>query len=104
MNEPVFSRQQQAVVCLFSRHWEKIPLFRNKQPCRIDTHFPDFTMEDQDSGSEEAIEFEYALSDFNRIRDLRKPKDEGIGVLYIVYWDEDANRDESISCIYAAPG
>jgi hypothetical protein len=93
-NEPIFSRQEQGVVYLFSRYWEHIPLFKNKRPSRIHTHFPDFTIEDLDTGLEEAIEFEYALSDFNHIRDLNKLKDEDIKVLHIVYWDEDADQEE----------
>jgi hypothetical protein len=94
MKEPIFSRQEQGVVYLFSRYWDKIPLFKNKQLCRIHTHFPDFTIKDRYTGSEEAIEFEYALSDFNHIRQLGTLNKDGIRVLHIVYWDDDTDHKE----------
>ena len=93
MSEPLFSRQEQGVVYLFSRYWDRLPMFKGKQPCRIHTHFPDFTMKDQATGLEEAVEFEYGLSDFNHIRDLGRLKDEDVKTLYIVYWDEDADQN-----------
>lgn len=94
--EPIFTRQEQGVVYLFSRYWDRIELFNGKRISRIHTHFPDFALEDVASGAEEAVEFEYGLSDFDTHvpGDLRKLKKEGIERLYIVYWDEDTDKDE----------
>jgi hypothetical protein len=92
--EPIFSRQEQAVVYLFSRYWEQIPEFKSKRICRIHTHFPDFSIVNAD-GKEESIEFEYGLSAFRShlegecLHDLHC---EGIRLLYLVYWDENDDK------------
>lgn len=93
-HEPIFSRQEQGVVYLFSRYWQKIDTFNGKRVCRIHTHFPDFYIEDETSGKVEGIEFEYGLRDFSTHLhgDLEKLKDESIKLLYIVYWDEDTDK------------
>jgi len=94
--EQLFSRQEQAVVYLFSRYWDKIDGFRNKRICRIHTHFPDFTLADTSSRLEEALEFEFALSDFDSHipKDLRKLRKNGIRRLYVVYWDDNRDTEE----------
>jgi hypothetical protein len=93
MTEPIFSRQEQAVVYLFSRYWHKIREFRNKQICDIQARFPDCSLEDR----EEAIEFEYGLGSFyshvNR-KDMKKLESEGYRVLYVVYWEQDTDAGE----------
>jgi hypothetical protein len=95
--EPIFTRQEQGVVYLFSRYWEKIPGFEKKKIIRIHTHFPDFSILNADGG-EEAIEFEYGLSSFCSHCDagkcLRKLHEKGIRLLHIVYWDEDYDEKE----------
>lgn len=92
--EPIFTRQEQGVVYLFSRYWHKIEQFRGKRISRIHTHFPDFSF--QDDGAEEAIEFEYGLGDFysHIPGDVRKLKKWKIGRLYVVYWDEDTDKEQ----------
>jgi hypothetical protein len=87
--EPIFSRQEQAVVYLFSRYWEEIPEFKNQKIRRIHTHFPDFAIVNAD-GKEEAIEFEYGLSAFRshmKDKSLRHLHRSGVRLLYVVYWD-----------------
>ena len=42
IREPIFSRQEQAIVYLFSRHWEKIKAFKNKHICDMQTRFPEW--------------------------------------------------------------
>jgi hypothetical protein len=94
-HEPIFTRQEQGVVYLFSRYWQDMDEFRGKRISRIHTHFPDFYVEDLITGAEEAIEFEYALSDFrSHLGDLRHLYDHEIRLLYIVYWDRDDNEKE----------
>ena len=70
MSEPIFSRQEQAVVYMFSRYWDKIDLFKEKKICNIHTHFPDFSLEDNKTGEEEAVEFEYGLGDLAEINKI----------------------------------
>ena len=96
MAEPIFSRQEQGVVYLFSRYWDKLRDFEGKRICNIHTHFPDFSLEDIKTGEEEAVEFEYARQTFysHLPGDVKKLKENDIKVLYIVYWDEDVNREE----------
>ncbi|MCX6144111.1 MAG: hypothetical protein NTZ35_12930 [Ignavibacteriales bacterium] len=96
VREPIFSRQEQGVVYLFSRYWGKIDIFKNKRICNIHTHFPDFSVEDIHTEEEEGIEFEYGLSDFqfHLYGDLKKLKDDGIRLLYIVCWDENYDRGD----------
>lgn len=98
VREPIFSRQEQGVVYLFSRYWDKIDLFSSKRICNIHTHFPDFSVEDKNTGAVEAVEFEYGLSDFDShlYGDLKKLREDDIKLLYIVYWDEDADRKEML--------
>ncbi len=69
--EQLFTRQEQAVVYLFSRYWDRIDGFKNKRICRIHTHFPDFTLADNATDLDEALEFEFGLRDF----DSHIPKD-----------------------------
>lgn len=94
--EPIFTRQEQGVVYLFSRYWDQIDLFKNKRISRIHTHFPDFSLQDVASGAEEACEFEYGLNDFRSHvpDDLRKLQKDGVKLLYIVYWEEDTDKEE----------
>lgn len=94
--EQLFTRQEQAVVYLYSRYWDKIDGFKNKRICRIHTHFPDFTLADNDTDLDEALEFEFGLSDFDSHipKDLRKLRKDGIRRLYIVYWEENSDRKE----------
>jgi hypothetical protein len=94
--EPIFTRQEQGVVYLFSRYWSRMEAFKNKRICNIHTHFPDFSIEDIDSGAEEGIEFEYGLNDFRSHLhgDLKKLNENGVRVLHIVYWEEDIDRDK----------
>ena len=100
-DEPVFSMQEQAVVYLFSRYWEREVFgnsFKGKKVTRIHTHFPDFSIENA-QGKAEGIEFEYGLKAFHSHLNKgltkltsecrRKLKDEGIRVLYIIYWDHN---------------
>lgn len=100
MNEPVFSRQEQGVVYLFSRYWQQIPEFRDKRVTTVQVRFPDASMTDTTTGASEAIEFEYNLSKFYKHapKDLRKPGDlkrlAGYKALYIVYWDQDTDEKE----------
>jgi hypothetical protein len=44
MEEPIFSRQEQGVVYLFSRYWREIDGFQNKRITEIQVRFPDATM------------------------------------------------------------
>jgi hypothetical protein len=98
IREPIFSRQEQAVVYLVSRHWDDIPAFAHKQITMIQMRFPDASMVQKDktagTGEDEAIEFEYALSSFNHFgsADRRTLKD--YKSLYIVYWEHDANEEK----------
>ena len=57
--EPIFSRQEQRVVYLFSRYWEQIDEFKNKRIYNIHTHFPDFSVEDIGNGAVEAEHTEH---------------------------------------------
>jgi hypothetical protein len=93
--EPIFSRQEQAVVYLFSRYWDRIDTFKGKRICDIHTHFPDFSLEDKATGDSEAVEFEYALSGFyaHVPEDVAGLKEDGYRVLYVVYWDQDADEN-----------
>ncbi len=95
-HEPIFSRQEQGVVYLFSRYWQKIDTFNGKTICRIHTHFPDFCLEDDSSGEVEGLEFEYGLRDFRTHLDgdLNKLRHERIKSLYIVYWEEDTDKTD----------
>jgi hypothetical protein len=43
MEEPIFSRQEQGVVYLFSRYWTEIEAFKNKRITEIQVRFPDAT-------------------------------------------------------------
>ena len=95
--ELLFSRQEQAVVYLFSHYWDTLPQFQGKQIFKPHTHFPDFSLKRRTDGGIEAIEFEYALSTFepshcNKV-DRTKLRDGEYEYqkLYIVYWDEDTN-------------
>lgn len=92
--EPILGRQEQAVVYFFSRYWDRIPAFKDKWVYNIHTHFPDASMQDQNTWDLEAIEFEYALSSFGHHlnpADRKTLKD--YKSLYIVYWDEDADKE-----------
>jgi hypothetical protein len=90
--EPIFSKQEQGVVYLFSRYWREIPAFRDKRIYDIQMRFPDASMEDTRTGADEAIEFEYALSSFNhQTRADRKTLAE-YDSLYIVYWEQDVDE------------
>ncbi len=92
--ERVFQQQEQAVVYLFSRYWERLPQFKGKKILRIHTHFPDFTVE-ASNGDEEAIEFEYSLSDFRshlKGQGLSRLHKEAVKMLHIVYWEENDDR------------
>jgi hypothetical protein len=93
--ERVFSRQEQAVVYLFARHWESIPEFKDMAMGQIGTRFPDCIVLADDK--EEAIEFEYALSSFkshlgHRGKSLRTLWKYGVRNLWIVYWEDDYDR------------
>lgn len=93
--EPLFARQEQAVVYFFCRYWDQIAAFHDKWVYDIQVHFPDASMEDQRTGDLEAIEFEYALSSFDhhyKSADRKKLKE--FKSLYIVYWDEDTDKEE----------
>ena len=95
MDEPIFSRQEQGVVYLFSRYWDQIDRFKGKRIHNIHTHFPDFELENIETGAIEAIEFEYGLKDFaSHLNDkhLKKLKKDDIKRLNIIYWDEDADE------------
>ena len=97
MNEAIFTRQEQGVVYLFSRYWDQIDVFDGKRIQNIHTHFPDFLLHDIATEDEEAVEFEYGLNGFYTHvdnGDLQKLMDGTITVLYIIYWDEDADRDQ----------
>ena len=98
--EPIFSRQEQGVVYLFSRYWERIPKFKNKKILRIHTHFPDFTIVDA-AGNEEAVEFEYALNDFCSHLNgcLKRLNDDECRLLHIIYWDDNGNKSELCKAI-----
>jgi hypothetical protein len=94
--EPIFSRQEQGVVYLFSRYWNRMREFKDKKILRIHVHFPDFTIATED-GQPEAVEFEYGLSDFwphlnSRLR--KRLRDLGCKHLYIVYWDDTGDEQE----------
>jgi hypothetical protein len=94
--EQLFSRQEQAVVYLFSRYWEKISAFKSKNIRRIHTHFPDFAIVNA-VGEEEAIEFEYELIKFRshlKGDALRRLYHRGIRRLYIVYWEHNDEMDD----------
>jgi hypothetical protein len=96
--EPIFSRQEQAVVYLFSRYWQRLPEFEGKTITRIHVRFPDFSLVNED-GKEEAIEFEYALRAFrshlhgNFLRRWFRNQEGDIRRLYIVYWEENDDKD-----------
>ena len=94
--EPVFARQEQAVVYFFSRYWQQIEPFCHGRLSHIQTHFPDASMEYAAANEWQAIEFEYALSSFDHHRERRGRKilDEDYDSLAIVYWEEDTDRDE----------
>jgi hypothetical protein len=106
--EPIFARQEQAVVYFFSRYWQQIEPFCRKRLYDIQTRFPDASMEDPSSGDWEAIEFEYALSSFyghlnarksfkaaiKALNDDANDGDAPYDSLYIVYWEEDTDKDE----------
>jgi hypothetical protein len=95
MCEPVFSQQEQGVVYLFSRYWDKIDAFKHKWICDIQTHFPDSWMVDERTGAWAAIEFEYALSSFDHhhVPAHRKALKD-YKALYIVYWDHDTDPNK----------
>ena len=99
--EPIFARQEQGVVYLFSRYWKKIPEFKNKWLYDIQMRFPDASMVDTETGANEAIEFEYALSSFDHYKAADSKKLERYKSLYIVYWDQD--RDEGKIRAWIAP-
>jgi hypothetical protein len=93
--EQIFSRQEQAVVYLFSRYWERIPEFGGKRIRRIHTHFPDFFMTNS-AGEEEAVEFEYALAGFRthlNTNDLVTLYNKGVRRLNVVYWEHNDDVD-----------
>jgi hypothetical protein len=92
--EPIFSKQEQAVVYLFSRHWEQLPGFENKRISMIQMRFPDASMVDNATGDDEAIEFEYALSSFNHLKPADRKILKDYDALYIVYWEHDADQAE----------
>ncbi len=94
--EQIFSRQEQAIVYLFSRYWERIPEFKTKKIIRIHTHFPDFSISNA-AGESEAIEFEYGLCAFRSHlhgTSLKNLWDEGVRKLYIVYWEHNDDKDD----------
>jgi len=95
-HEPVFGRQEQAVVYFFSRYWEQIEPFCHGRLSHIQTQFPDASMEYAAAGKWQAIEFEYALSSFDHHRERRSRKilNEDYDSLAIVYWEEDTDRDQ----------
>ncbi len=92
--EPVFSRQEQGVVYLFSRYWQRIPAFKDKQIYDIQMRFPDASMEDAKTGAVEAIEFEYALSSFNHYGRADWKTLAGYDSLYVVYWEPDIDKKD----------
>ena len=92
--EPILTRQEQGVVYLFSRYWEKIPEFKNKWLYDIQMRFPDASMVDTVTDAYEAIEFEYALSSFNHDKPADRKKIKDYDALHIVYWDRD--EDEGV--------
>lgn len=100
--EPRFSRQEQGVVYLFSRYWDRIDEFKDKKIFEIHTHFPDCRLENE-KGKLEAIEFEYGLKSFSsHIPKGHRDREDGVGslcedgfkTLYIVYWDEDDDKND----------
>ena len=100
--EPIFARQEQAVVYFFSRYWQEIEPFCHKRLDDIQTRFPDASMEDPRTGDWEAIEFEYALGNvcthFRPGKNFKATtntlRDEEYNSLYIVYWEEDTDTKE----------
>ena len=96
--EPIFSRQEQGVVYLFSRYWHRIDAFRAKRIYEIHTHFPDFYLRDTRSNELEALEFEYCLSKFrdhlDRLEELEEDADDAVKTLYVVYWELDEDPEE----------
>lgn len=91
--EPIFSRQEQSVVYLFSRHWEQIRCFKGKTLLRIQSRFPDCSIVSAD-GTEEAIEFEYGLTSFRaHLDNLSDLYEAGVRRLYIVYWEHNDETD-----------
>ncbi len=96
--EPIFSRQEQAVVYLVSRHWDDIPDLGDKQLTMIRMRFPDASMVQKGktagSGHDEAIEFEYALSSFNHFKAADRKKLQPYKALYVVYWEHDMDPDD----------
>jgi hypothetical protein len=89
--EPMFSRQEQALVYLFSRHWEQLPAFQKKRISKVQMRFPDASMVDCATGHVEAIEFEYALSSFHRLKPADRKTLKDYDALYIVYWEHDTD-------------
>jgi hypothetical protein len=96
--EQIFLRQEQAVVYLFSRYWERIAAFKGKDKRigRIHTHFPDFAFVDMD-GEEEGIEFEYDLCSFRSHLEggcLKKLHQKGVRRLYLVFWEYNDDKND----------
>jgi hypothetical protein len=94
--EPVFARQEQAVVYLFARYWEHIEAFEGKTICDMQAHFPDASLIDETTGDLEAVEFEYAISSFRHHDDPTAREtltDWNYKSLHIVYWEEDADKE-----------
>jgi hypothetical protein len=97
--EPLFSRQEQGVVYLFSRYWEEIPVFKGMKMLRIQVRFPDCSIVSAvDGKNQKAVEFEYGLSSFRShlaSPTLRKLySSEGVRQLYVVYWERNADETE----------
>jgi len=90
--EPVFSRQEQGVVYLFSRYWQDMPAFTGKRTCNIQMRFPDASIKDITTGADEAIEFEYVLSSFKHVKRSDWKTLKAYDSLYIVYWEQDADE------------
>lgn len=84
------------MVYFFSRYWQQIEPFCHGRLSDIQTHFPDASMHYAAADERQAIEFEYALSSFDHHRKPRGRKilNEEYDSLYIVYWEEDTDRDE----------
>jgi len=105
--EPIFRGQEQAVVYFFSRYWHQIEPFCHKRLDDIQTRFPDASMEDKRDRDWAAIEFEYALTNFyshisslkakatwKTLNDAASDPEDPYDSLYIVYWEEDADKEE----------
>jgi len=94
-SEPIFSRQEQGVVYLFSRYWDRIDEFKGKRLLRIHTRFPDFSIVNE-GDEDEAIEFEYGLDAFRSHMGecLKKLEEDGYRRLYIVYWDDTCDEKD----------